>query len=74
MELAQSLLREQFLRFSKMYLSGFHRIFLLFDKRKSSVFQIFLVRSIKANLCPNIINFDIVEFSERRPEEVISFF
>ena len=25
-------------------------------------------------MCPNIINFDSVEFSERRPEEVISFF
>ena len=37
-------------------------------------FQIFLLRSIKAYLCPNIINFDSVDFSERRPEEVISFF
>ena len=30
--------------------------------------------SIKAYLCPNIINFVSVDFSERRPEEVISFF
>ena len=53
----------------------FSRIFLLFDTRKSCVFQIFLlIRSIKANLCPNIINFDSVDFSEHRPEEVISFF
>ena len=37
-------------------------------------FQIFFLRSIKAYLCPNIINFDVVNFSERRPEEVISFF
>ena len=37
------------------------------DTRNSSVFQI-----IKAYLCPNII--DSVDFSERRPEEVISFF
>ena len=29
---------------------------------------------MKAYLCPNIINFDAVDFSERRPEEVISFF
>ena len=36
-------------------------------------FQIFLLRSIKAYLCPNIINFDSVDFSEHRPEEVISF-
>ena len=48
-------------------------IFLLFDTRKSCVFQIFLLRSIKAYLCPNI-DFDSVDFSERRPEEVISFF
>ena len=32
------------------------------------------LRSIKAYLCPNITNFDAVDFSERRPEEVISFF
>ena len=50
--------------------SGFHRIFLIFDTRKSCFFQIFLLRSIKAYLCPNI-NFDSVDFSERRSEEVI---
>ena len=38
------------------------------------MFLIFLLRSIKAYLCPNMINFDTVDFSERRPEEVISFF
>ena len=65
---------EQFLQFSKNDLSWFHRIFLLFEARKSCVIQIFLLRSIKAYLCPNIINFDCVDFSERRPEEVISFF
>ena len=27
--------------------------------------------SIKAYLCPNIINFDSVDISERRPEEVM---
>ena len=52
----------------------FNRIFLLFDARKSCVFQIFLLRSIKAYLCPNIIHFDSMDFSGRRPEEVISFF
>ena len=30
--------------------------------------------TFKAYLCPNIINFDNVGFSEPRPEEVISFF
>ena len=37
-------------------------------------YQIFLLRSIKAYLCANIINFDSVDFSGRPPEEVISFF
>ena len=48
----------------------------VFERRKSCVFQIFLLllRSIKACFCPNIINFDSVNFSECRPEEVISFF
>ena len=63
-----------FCNFRKNDLSWFNCIFLLFDTRKSCVFQIFLLRSIKAYLCPNIINFDSVDFSERRPEEVISFF
>ena len=48
--------------------------FLLFEARISCVCLIFLLRSIKAYLCPNMINFDAVDFSERRPEEVISFF
>ena len=66
MELAHSSLGEQFLRFSKNDLSSFNCIFLLFDTSKSCVFQIFLLRSIKAYLCLNI-NFDSVDFSERRP-------
>ena len=76
MELAQSSIGEQFLRFLKIDLSLFNCISLLFDARKSCVFQIhvFLLRSIEAHLCPNIINFDNVDFSERGPEEVISFF
>ena len=48
--------------------------FLLFEVRISCVFLIFLLRSIKAYLCPNMIIFDAVDFSKRRPEEVISFF
>ena len=63
-----------FCDFRKYYLSCFNRIFLLFEERKSCAFQIFLLRSIQAYLYPNIINFDSVDFSERRPEEVISFF
>ena len=49
-------------------------IFLFFETRKSCVFQIFLLRSNKAYLCPSTIYFDSVDFSECRPEEVISFF
>ena len=75
MELAQSSLGgEQFLRFSKNDLSWFNRIFSFLMREKSCVFQIFLLRSIIAYLCPNIIKFDSVDFSGRRPEEVISFF
>ena len=73
MALAQSSLGEEFLWFSKNYLLWFNRIFLLFVKRKSCVFQIFLLR-IKAYLCQNMIKFDSLDFSEHRPEEVISFF
>ena len=47
--------------------------FLLFDTRKSCLFQIFLLRSIKAYLCPNIITFDSLDFSEHRAEEVHKF-
>ena len=74
MELTQSSLGEQFLWFSKNDLLRFNCILFLFDGRKSCVFQIFLLSSIKAYLCLNIIKFDSVDFSQRRPEEVISFF
>ena len=72
MEFAQISPGEQFLWFSKHDLLWFNRIFLLFDSRKSCVLPIFLLRGVKASLCPNI-NFDSVDFSERRPEEVTSF-
>ena len=42
--------------------------FFSFLMRENGVFQIFLLRSIKADFCPNIINFDSVDFSGRRPE------
>ena len=45
-----------------------------FLMRENLVFQIFLLKSIKAYLCPNIIHFNGVDFSERRPEQEISFF
>ena len=93
MELAQRSLGEQSLRFSKNDLSGFHHIFLLFDRRKSCAFQslrfskndlsgfhhIFsfltgenlVLFRYSYYLCPNIINFDSVDISEHRPEEVM---
>ena len=48
--------------------------FFSFLMRENLVFFRFLLRSIKAYLCPNIINFYSVDFSKHRPEEVISFF
>ena len=45
--------------------------FLLFEARISCIFLIFLLRNIKAYLCPNMINFDAVDFSERRLKEVM---
>ena len=36
-------------------------------------FQMCLVRNTIANLCPNMIHFDPLDFSECRSEEVISF-
>ena len=74
MELAQSLLSERFLRFSEKMNFLDLTAFLPFDAKTSCVFQIFFLRSIKAYWCPNIINFESVDFSERRPEDVISFF
>ena len=52
----------------------FHRIFLLFDKRNPLIFQMWFIRRTIAYLCPNMINFDEVDFSDCRSEEVISFF
>ena len=34
-------------------------------------YTVCLIRSIKAYLCPNMINFTALDFSERRSEEVI---
>ena len=57
-ERAQSSLGEQFLRFSKKITlnSWFDRIFHLFDTRKSCVFQIFLLRSIKKLICVQVLS------------------
>ena len=51
----------------------FHHIFLLFDKGNPLIFQMCFIRRTIAYLCPNTINFDVVDFSERRSEDVIGF-
>ena len=67
------ILREQFLWFLKNYHLQFHHIFLLFLHKHPFDFSDML-HEIIAYLCPNMINFDVVDFSERRSEEVVSFF
>ena len=65
-----SSLGEQLLWFSKNDLLRFHHIFLLFDTSKPLLLRCsLLLRSVKAYLCPNI-NFDGVNLSEHRSEEV----
>ena len=51
----------------------FH-IFLLSDKSNPLIFQMCFIRRTIAYLCQNMINFDVVDFCERRFEEVTSFF
>ena len=62
-------LNEQFVIFEKNYLLGFHRIFLLYDKSNPLIIQICFMRRTIAYLCPNMIHFDEVDFSERHSEE-----
>ena len=63
-----------FCDFRKMTFPDLTAIFSFLMRENLVFLKIFLLKSIKAYLCPNIINFDSVNFSERRPEEVISFF
>ena len=37
--------------------------------KQTSLFQMFLLKSSKAYLCPNMIKFNGIHFSERRSEE-----
>ena len=55
-------------------LCDFHRIFQIFGKGNPIIFQMCFIRRTIAYLCLNMIDFDAVGFSERRSEEVISFF
>ena len=63
---------KKFLRFLTTDLLRFHRICLLFDWSKLLIFA--LLRINLPNLCPNMNNFDSVDFSECHSGEVISFF
>ena len=60
--------------FWKVTFLRFHRIFLLLGKSNLLIFQMCFLRRTVAYLCLNMINFDAEGFSERRSEEVISFF
>ena len=60
--------------FDKNFLLQFHPIFLPFDKSNPLIFPMCFIMSTTADLCPNMINFDVVDFSERRSKDVINFF
>ena len=60
--------------FMKNYLLQFYHIYLLFDESNPLFLQMCFMRITIAYLCPNMIHFDVVDFSERHSKEVISFF
>ena len=64
-------LSEQFLWFLKSDFLRFHHDFLLFGKSNLSIFQMCFIRITIAYLCLKMIDFDAVDFSERRSEEVM---
>ena len=51
-----------------------HPILLLFHSSERLFFEMCLLTSTIAKLCPCMIHFDALDFSECRSEEVISFF
>ena len=63
-----------FCTFLKSDLLRFRHVFLLFGKSNLLIFQMCFIRRTIAYLCLNMINFDAVDLSEHRSEEVISFF
>ena len=64
-----------FCDFRKITFCNFSTFF-SFDKSSPLIFQMCFMRRAIAllYLCPNMIHFDAVDFSERRSEEVMSFF
>ena len=68
-------LSEQFLWFLKNDLLQFHHIFSPFWQKQQIEFSDVLhEENFRVHLCPNMIHSDAVDNSERRSEEVISFF
>ena len=63
-----------FCDFWKMTFHDLTAFYPFWKEKMSCFFRYILLRGIKAYLCPNIIYFDSVDFSEPCPEEVISFF
>ena len=63
-----------FYDFWKITFWDFATFFSFLTQSNLCLLQMFILRSIKAYLCPNMINFDGVDFSECRSEEAISFF
>ena len=61
---------EQFWWFLKTELLQFHHIFLLLGWSKPLFFWMCLIRITIANLCPNMLHFDALDFSEFLSEEV----
>ena len=63
-----------FCDFWKVTFSNFITFFSFTAKEIFKFVLMCVIRRIIAYLCLNMINFDAVDFSERRSEEVISFF
>ena len=62
---------EHFLWFLKSDLLRFHPQFTPFWLNQTFVFEMYLVTSTIANMCPNVIHFDAMDFSACRSEKVM---
>ena len=63
-----------FCDFWKVTSCDFTPFYSFFNQPNICFLEMCLVRSIIAKLCPNMIHFDALEFSECRSEKVIGFF
>ena len=69
-----SLSLSSFCDFFKMTICDFIAFFSFLARANLFIFQMCFIRRTLAYLCLNMINFDAVDFSEHRSEEVIGFF